>query len=138
MVTMPVAWLHMVQKYKGRKPPTPSPSPILLFHLLLLLLASCVLASSRTLSGCISLANHRELRDVSLQGVRMLLLEDGANPCTSRDDATIHVTLCSPCCTGSLASSDLFYESYAPKGLTREALCPCSGSPAALTVSLRR
>lgn len=40
--------------------------------------------------------------------------------------------------TGSLASSDLFYDAYGPKGLAREALCPCAGSPETLTVSVRR
>ena len=39
---------------------------------------------------------------------------------------------------GSLASSDLFYDAYGPKGLAREALCPCAGSPETLTVSVRR
>ena len=39
---------------------------------------------------------------------------------------------------GSLASSDLFYDAYSPKGLSRQALCPCAGSPETLTVSLRR
>ena len=40
-----------------------------------------MISSSRALGGCIALAGHKELRDVSLDGVRMLLLEDGANPC---------------------------------------------------------
>ena len=40
--------------------------------------------------------------------------------------------------TGSLASSDLFYDAFHHKGLTREALCPCAGSPETLTVSVRR
>ncbi len=43
--------------------------------------ASCVVSSSRALSGCIQLASHKELRDLKLDTVRMLLLEDGANPC---------------------------------------------------------
>ncbi len=59
MTTLPTAWLHMVNKHK----------------------ASCVISSSRALSGCISLANHKELKDLKLDGVRMLLLDDGANPC---------------------------------------------------------
>jgi len=97
MTMLPTAWLHMIQKYK----------------------ATCVVASSRALSGCISLSNHKELRDLSLDTVRMLLLDDGANP-------------------WSLASSDLFYDAFSVKGLAREALCPCAGSPETLTVSLRR
>ncbi len=59
MSTLPTAWLHMIHKHK----------------------ASCAISSSRALSGCISLANHKELRDLSLDSVRMLLLDDGANPC---------------------------------------------------------
>ena len=43
--------------------------------------ASCVVSSSRALSGSILLANHKDLKDVSLDSVRMLLLDDGANPC---------------------------------------------------------
>lgn len=43
--------------------------------------ASCVVSSSRALSGSILLANHKDLKDVSLESVRMLLLDDGANPC---------------------------------------------------------
>ncbi len=39
---------------------------------------------------------------------------------------------------GSLASSDLFYDAYHHKLLSREALCPCAGSPETLTVSVRR
>jgi acyl-coenzyme A synthetase/AMP-(fatty) acid ligase len=97
MTTLPTAWLHMIQKHK----------------------ATCVVTSSRALNGCISLANHKELKDLNLEGVRMMLLDDGANP-------------------WSLASSDLFYDAYSPKGLSRQALCPCAGSPETLTVSLRR
>lgn len=59
MATLPTAWLHMIHKHK----------------------ASCVISSSRALSGCISLSNHKELKDLSLETVRMLLLDDGANPC---------------------------------------------------------
>ena len=34
---------------------------------------------------CVQLSNNRELRDVSLQSLRILLLEDGANPCKCRE-----------------------------------------------------
>ena len=44
----------------------------------------CVVSSSRALGGCIHLANHKELKDLKLETVRMLLLEDGANPCKSQ------------------------------------------------------
>ncbi len=43
--------------------------------------AVCVVSSSRALGGCIQLSNHKELRDLKLDTVRMMLLEDGANPC---------------------------------------------------------
>lgn len=43
--------------------------------------ATCVVTSSRALNGCISLANHKELKDLNMEGVRMMLLDDGANPC---------------------------------------------------------
>ena len=43
--------------------------------------ASCVVGSSRALSGCVALATHKELKDLTLDTVRMLLLDDGANPC---------------------------------------------------------
>ena len=59
MATLPTAWLHMVHKHK----------------------ASCAISSSRALSGCIALSTHKELRDLSLDSLRMLLLDDGANPC---------------------------------------------------------
>ena len=47
----------------------------------LLLVASCVIGSSRVLSGCISLVGHKELKDVTLDSIRFFLLSDGANPC---------------------------------------------------------
>jgi len=39
---------------------------------------------------------------------------------------------------GSLATSDAFIDAFVTKGLNRDAICPCSGSPEALTLSLRR
>lgn len=97
-------------------------------------IASCVISSSRALSGCISLAQHKELRDVKLDGVRMLLMDDGANPCKYYASIIFDDTFL----VGSLASSDLFFDAYSPKGLNREALCPCAGSPETLTLSVRR
>lgn len=111
------------------------------------------MSSSRALSGSILLANHKDLKDVSLDSVRMLLLDDGANPCkfqgalafvcNTQYTISMQHTLCDFGCVcdftaGSLASSDLFYDAYGPKGLAREALCPCAGSPETLTVSVRR
>ena len=87
---------------------------------------------------------------MSLDSVRMLLLDDGANPCEfqfalpfvclSIGTCVVHHVILVVCdsITGSLASSDLFYDAYGPKGLAREALCPCAGSPETLTVSVRR
>jgi len=63
-----------------------------------------------------------------------MLLEDGANPCKCASSTSLP----HPPPPGSLASSDLFYDAYAPKGLRREVLCPCAGSPETLTVSVRR
>ena len=57
-----------ISSFTGPPPPLPSA-------------ATCVVSSSRALSGCISVANHKELKDLNLEGVRMLLLDDGANPC---------------------------------------------------------
>lgn len=107
---------------------------------------------------------------MKLDNVRMILLDDGANPCKYNDVSnikcsnsskfhghnifcfltnfiltlinlkllldTITFFLSSP--LGSLASSDMFFEAYSLKGLNREALCPCAGSPETLTLSLRR
>lgn len=64
----------------------------------------------------------------------MLLMDDGANPCKYHVSIIFHDTLV----VGSLASSDLFFDAYSPKGLIREALCPCAGSPETLTLSVRR
>lgn len=64
-------------------PPLPLPLPLPPPSLPSLSPATCVVSSSRALSGCISLANHRELKDLNLEGVRMILLDDGANPCES-------------------------------------------------------
>ena len=44
-------------------------------------LATSVISSSRAISSSITLAQSKELRDVRLDGVRMMLLDDGANPC---------------------------------------------------------
>ncbi|XP_019861409.1 PREDICTED: disco-interacting protein 2 homolog C-like [Amphimedon queenslandica] len=97
MATLPTVWLHMITKQK----------------------ATSVISSSHSISACISLSQHKEMRDLKLDNVRMILLDDGVNP-------------------WSLASSDMFFEAFTVKGLNREALCPCAGSPETLTLSLRR
>ena len=51
--------------------------------MVIFLTASCVLSSSHRLGMCVQLGNHRDLKDVTLQTVRILLLDDGANPCKS-------------------------------------------------------
>lgn len=43
--------------------------------------ATSVVSSSRAISSCIPLSQHKELRDLKLNHVRMMLLDDGANPC---------------------------------------------------------
>lgn len=78
MATLPTAWLHMIQKFK----------------------ASCVISSSRALSGCISLANHKELKDLGLETVRMLLLDDGANPCEYNERLSTCMNLHKLACDG--------------------------------------
>ena len=57
-------------------PPPPLPAPSFCHPP-----ATCVVTSSRALNGCISLASHKELKDLNMEGVRMMLLDDGANPC---------------------------------------------------------
>lgn len=95
--TQPAAWMQVAYKYK----------------------ASCILTSSRSLAGCIQLASSKEMNNINLETIRLLLLSDGANP-------------------WSLAASDAFIDAFSPKGLDRNVVCPCAGSPEALTVSLRR
>ena len=95
--TQPASWIQMAYKYK----------------------ASCILTSSRALAGCIQMANLKEMNNVNLETIRMILLADGANP-------------------WSLATSDAFVDAYSGKNLSKETVCPCAGSPEALTVSLRR
>ena len=70
--------------------------------------ASCVVSSSRALSGSILLANHKDLKDVSLDSVRMLLLDDGANPCELQCTLTVlcvikyYSHLCTSCDFGCI------------------------------------
>ena len=40
------------------------------------------------------LANHKDLKDVNLESVRMLLLDDGANPCEYFSLCSIQYILC--------------------------------------------
>ena len=51
---------------------------------------------------------------------------------------TLRLCVCVCVSLGSLATVDAFTEAYVTKGLNRDAMCPCSGSPEALTLSLRR
>ena len=77
MITQPVAWLHAISKQKGA---TYSIFGRLILHNFVIT-ASCVIGSSRVLSGCIALVGHKDLKDVTLDSVRFFLLSDGANPC---------------------------------------------------------
>ncbi|XP_071471051.1 disco-interacting protein 2 homolog A isoform X5 [Marmota flaviventris] len=66
-----------------------------------------------------SLLAQRGQRDVSLSSLRMLIVADGANP-------------------WSISSCDAFLNVFQSRGLRPEAICPCAGSPEALTVAIRR
>lgn len=166
-----------------------------------LYVATSVISSSHSISACISLSQHKEMRDLKLDNVRMILLDDGVNPCKLLVTPTTCICTCTSLLCGlllketfspnlliilsitkmflmksyhyeiymymyihvlcfryihvylmyffsllslslfllgSLASSDMFFEAYTVKGLNREALCPCAGSPETLTLSLRR
>ncbi|KAL5290225.1 DIP2 family protein [Megaselia abdita] len=79
--------------------------------------ASCCLAKSRDLHwGLLATKDHK---DISLSSLRMLLVADGANP-------------------WSLSSCDQFLSVFEPKGLRRDAICPCASSSEVFTVSIRR
>ncbi|XP_032213927.1 disco-interacting protein 2 homolog A isoform X4 [Mustela erminea] len=66
-----------------------------------------------------SLLAQRGQRDISLSSLRMLIVADGANP-------------------WSISSCDAFLNVFQSRGLRPEVICPCAGSPEALTVAIRR
>ncbi|XP_068605164.1 disco-interacting protein 2 homolog C [Brachionichthys hirsutus] len=66
-----------------------------------------------------ALVAHRDQRDVNLTSLRMLVVADGSNP-------------------WSISSCDAFLNVFQSKGLKPEVICPCAGSPEALTVAIRR
>ncbi|XP_068196060.1 disco-interacting protein 2 homolog C isoform X2 [Antennarius striatus] len=66
-----------------------------------------------------ALVAHRDQRDINLTSLRMLVVADGSNP-------------------WSISSCDAFLNVFQSKGLKPEVICPCAGSPEALTVAIRR
>ncbi|XP_061150426.1 disco-interacting protein 2 homolog C-like isoform X2 [Syngnathus typhle] len=66
-----------------------------------------------------ALVAHRDQRDINLASLRMLLVADGANP-------------------WSVSSCDAFLNVFRTKGLKSGIICPCAGSPEALSVAIRR
>ncbi|XP_036409615.1 disco-interacting protein 2 homolog C-like isoform X5 [Megalops cyprinoides] len=66
-----------------------------------------------------ALVAHRDQRDINLSSLRMLVVADGSNP-------------------WSISSCDAFLNVFQSKGLRPEVICPCAGSPEALTVAIRR
>lgn len=79
--------------------------------------ASIAVCKSRDLHwGLLASKDHK---DINLSSLRMLLVADGSNP-------------------WSLSSCDQFFSVFHSRGLRVEAMCPCSTSPEALTISIRR
>ncbi|CAB4006128.1 disco-interacting 2-like isoform X1 [Paramuricea clavata] len=93
--TNPAMWLQVVTKQR----------------------ATCALVCSRDLHW--SLHATKEIKDVNLSSLRMLLLADRANP-------------------WSLSACDAFISAFERKGLKPESLCPCASSSETLTVAIRR
>ncbi|XP_068751269.1 disco-interacting protein 2 homolog A-like isoform X2 [Montipora capricornis] len=91
----PAMWLQVVTKHR----------------------ATCALVSSRDLHW--SLHASKDVKDINLTTIRMLLLADRANP-------------------WSLSACDSFLSAFEAKGLKPEALCPCASSTETMTISLRR
>eukprot|EP00069_Balaena_mysticetus_P013032 bmy_07772T0 len=104
---------------------------------------------------------HRDQRDVSLSSLRMLIVTDGANPCTVKylhgiDDVQmcrLSVLYQFPAImklifsafklirfnsSGSVSSCDAFLSLFQSHGLKPEAICPCATSAEAMTVAIRR
>ncbi|TRY76155.1 hypothetical protein DNTS_003790, partial [Danionella cerebrum] len=66
-----------------------------------------------------ALMAHKDQPDTNLSSLRMLLIADGSNP-------------------WSISSCDAFLNVFQNMGLRSEVICPCAGSPEALTVAVRR
>ena len=92
----PLVWLHSLGKSK----------------------ATVTIASSAVLMAS-SQRNHKELRDVSLEHIRALVVADGTSP-------------------WSLNATDTFQEVFKGRGFQPEMFCPCASSSETLSMSLRR
>ncbi|XP_067218089.1 disco-interacting protein 2 homolog C isoform X1 [Chanodichthys erythropterus] len=66
-----------------------------------------------------ALMSHKDQTDTNMSSLRMLLIADGSNP-------------------WSISSCDAFLNVFQNMGLRSEVICPCAGSPEALTVAVRR
>uniref|UniRef100_A0A673JPL4 Disco-interacting protein 2 homolog C-like n=1 Tax=Sinocyclocheilus rhinocerous TaxID=307959 RepID=A0A673JPL4_9TELE len=66
-----------------------------------------------------ALMAYKEQSDTNMSSLRMLLIADGSNP-------------------WSISSCDAFLKVFQSMGLRSEVICPCAGSPEALTVAVRR
>uniref|UniRef100_A0A671KWH7 Disco-interacting protein 2 homolog C-like n=1 Tax=Sinocyclocheilus anshuiensis TaxID=1608454 RepID=A0A671KWH7_9TELE len=79
--------------------------------------AKVVCVKSRDLHW--ALMAYKEQSDTNMSSLRMLLIADGSNP-------------------WSISSCDAFLKVFQSMGLRSEVICPCAGSPEALTVAVRR
>uniref|UniRef100_A0A8C1B691 Disco-interacting protein 2 homolog Cb n=1 Tax=Cyprinus carpio carpio TaxID=630221 RepID=A0A8C1B691_CYPCA len=66
-----------------------------------------------------ALIAYKDQSDTNMSSLRMLLVADGSNP-------------------WSISSCDAFLNVFQSMGLRSEVICPCAGSPEALTVAVRR
>uniref|UniRef100_A0A8C2KTL9 Disco-interacting protein 2 homolog Cb n=1 Tax=Cyprinus carpio TaxID=7962 RepID=A0A8C2KTL9_CYPCA len=66
-----------------------------------------------------ALMAYKDQSDTTMSSLRMLLIADGSNP-------------------WSISSCDAFLNVFQSVGLRSEVICPCAGSPEALTVAVRR
>ena len=100
-----------------------------------------------------SLHATKEIKDVNLSSLRMLLLADRANPCKFYHITTsMYWVDCSYAIMygvndqailrcfylGSLSACDAFISAFEMKGLKAESLCPCASSSETLTIAIRR
>uniref|UniRef100_A0A672NUM1 Disco-interacting protein 2 homolog C-like n=1 Tax=Sinocyclocheilus grahami TaxID=75366 RepID=A0A672NUM1_SINGR len=79
--------------------------------------AKVVCVKSRDLHW--ALMAYKEQSDTNMSSLRMVLIADGSNP-------------------WSISCCDAFLKVFQSMGLRSEVICPCAGSPEALTVAVRR
>ncbi|XP_065322738.1 disco-interacting protein 2 homolog C-like [Gordionus sp. m RMFG-2023] len=92
-------------------------NPAIWMHMITKFKASAAIVKSRDLHW--GLLAHKDHKDINLSSLNVLIVADGSNP-------------------WSLSSADAFYQAFKNKGLRHEAICPCSGSPESLTLSVKR